>query len=107
VAGQTTNGITVKPTELVRYSDRIELHMLMQNRISESMYFGQPNETLAVFHFGDQAVPAEQNRIILAGIHTYFDQVITVKGLFPNYPNQVEIRKWKSLQVPPWYTFAF
>lgn len=107
IDGQTTGGVTLTPTKLVRYSDRIQLFLLMQNRTNDGMYFGHANETLALFQFGNKAVEAEPTRIILARLQSYTDQVIEVKGLFNSYPDSVEIRKWKSLQVPPWYVFTF
>lgn len=108
VAAQTTEHITIKPTQLVRYSDRIELHFMMQNQTSDVVYFVQPYDSLAVFHFGDQTVEADKTRkVVISGLRTSYDEAIMVKGLYTSYPNWVEIRKWKGYVVNPWYSFQF
>ncbi len=108
VQSQTAYHITVKPTQLVRYSDRIELHFMMQNQTSDVMYFVQPYDSLALFHFGDQEVEAEKSTtIVVSGLRTAFDETIVVKGLYASYPTWVEIRKWKGYAVNPWYSFQF
>ena len=108
VAAQTNEHITVKPTQLVRYSDRIELHFMMQNQTSDVVYFVQTYDSLAVFHFGDQSVEADKSKqIAISGLRTSFDETIVVKGLYTSYPNSVEIKKWKGYAPNPWYTFEF
>ncbi len=105
---QTANHITIQPTMLVRYSDRIELHFMMQNKTSDVVYFVQPYDSLAVFHFGDQSVEADKSHsIVVSGLRTSFDEVIVVKGLFTSYPDSVEIKKYKGYYPNPWYTFQF
>jgi hypothetical protein len=108
IQSQVREHITIKPSQLVRYSDRIELHFMMQNQTSDVVYFVQSYDSLAVFHFGDQAVEADKTRpIVISGLRTSFDEVIVVKGLYTSYPNWVEIRKWKGYAPNPWYTFQF
>ncbi len=108
VDAQTQYHITVKPSMLVRYSDRLELHFLMQNQTSDTVYFVQLNDSLAVFHFGDQASEADKSsKVVISGLRTSFDEVIVVKGLFTSYPSYVEIRKAKGYVPNPWYTFQF
>jgi hypothetical protein len=105
---QTSNHITILPTMLVRYSDRIELHFMMQNRTSDVVYFVQPYDSLAVFHFGDLAVEADKSHsIVISGLRTSFDEYIAVKGLFTSYPDWVEIKKYQGYYPNPWYTFQF
>ncbi len=105
---QTSNHITILPTELVRYNDRIELHFMMQNQTSDVVYFVQQYDSLAVFHFGDQAIEADKSHsIVISGLRTSFDEYIAVKGLFTSYPNSVEIKKYKGYYPNPWYTFQF
>ena len=109
VDAQTANHITVQPTVLVRYTDRIELHFMLQNKTSDVLYFVQSYDTLAVFHFGDQAVNARNadNKIVVSGLRTSYDEKIVVKGLFASYPSWVEIKKWQGYYPNPWYTFQF
>ena len=60
---QTTNGVTIMPVQINRFSDRIQLVLLVQNRTEDAVVFGQVNEILGTFHFGDQAVVAEKTQI--------------------------------------------
>ncbi len=108
VSSQTSNHITILPTLLARYSDRIELHFMMQNQTSDVVYFVQAYDSLAVFHFGDQAIEADKSHsIVISGLHTSFDEYIAVKGLFTSYPDWVEVKKYKGYYPNPWYTFQF
>jgi len=68
----------------------------------------QAYDSLAVFHFGNQAVEADKTRkVVISGLRTSFDEAIVVKGLYTSYPKWVEIRKWKGYVVNPWYSFQF
>jgi hypothetical protein len=109
VDAQTANHITLQPTKLVRFTDRLELHFIMQNKTSDVVYFVQSYDTLAIFHFGDQAVEASKNdnSIVISGLHTSYDEKIVVKGLYASYPTWVEIKKYTSYYPNPWYTFQF
>ena len=102
---QTINGVTVLPTELLRFTDHMELQMLIQNRNNEAVVFGQTNETLGTFYFGNETVVAENTRCILNALRSSPDCVLKIDGLYVEYPDQVEIRKWKNYDVDPWYTF--
>ncbi len=109
VDAQTVNHITLQPTQLVRFTDRLELHFMMQNKTSDVVYFVQSYDTLAVFHFGDTAVEAKNsdNKIVISGLRTSYDEKIVVKGLYASYPTWVEIKKWTGYVPNPWYTFQF
>ena len=102
---KTINQVTVLPTELLRFTDHMELQMLIQNRKNEAVVFGQTNETLGTFYFGNDTVIAEDTRCVLNALRSTPDCVLKINGLFEEYPDQVEIRKWKSYDVDPWYTF--
>lgn len=104
---QTTAGVTVLPTRLLRYTDRLALEMIVQNRTNDWVYFGQDNEVLATFIFADQTVEAENTRIALAPLRSYKDVRLELKGWYDSYPQQVEIRRWLNYQVDPWYVFVF
>jgi hypothetical protein len=101
----TVSGITVMPTELLRFTDRIELLMLVQNRNSETIVFGQTNETLGTFKFGDKAVVAEKVRWILNPLRSVDDLKLEIKGLYDTFPDTIEIRKWNDFDVKPWFVF--
>ena len=102
---QTLSGITILPQQVMRYSDRIQLVMLMQNSTNQSFVFGQTNEILAQFHFGDLTIPAQKNQIILEPLRSTPDVAIDLPGLYTTYPDSVEIRKWINLNTPAWFTF--
>lgn len=102
---KTTNGITVMPTQVMRYTDRVELVMLIQNRTNDPVVFGQVNEILGTFHFGDHEVGAEKAQFILNPLRSVPDAKLAAKGLYESYPDSIEIRKWKSYNVTPWYVF--
>ncbi|MBI9049945.1 MAG: hypothetical protein JEZ00_11030 [Anaerolineaceae bacterium] len=101
----TVNGVTVLPTQILRYTDRIELVMLVQNRNNESVVFGQSNETLGTFYFGEKAVVAEKTQWVLNALRSSPGRVLEVKGLYEAYPDRIEIRKWNNYNVDPWYNF--
>lgn len=102
---QTLSGITILPQRVMRYSDRIQLLLLMQNNTNQPFVFGQTNEILAQFHFGDQVIPAQKNQIILQPLRSTPDVAIDLPGLHNAYPDSVEIRKWMNLQTPAWFNF--
>jgi hypothetical protein len=102
---QTMNGITLMPLQLNRYSDRLQLTLLVQNRTNEAVVFGQANETLGTFHFGDQSVLAEKAQWILNPLRSVPAAALEAKGLFSTYPDTIEIRKWNNFNVKPWYVF--
>jgi len=102
---QTMNGITIMPVQMNRYSDRIQLSMLVQNRTNETVVFGQANETLGTFHFGEKTVVAEKTQWILNPLRSVPAATLEVKGLYANYPDTIEIRKWNNYNVQPWYVF--
>ena len=105
VTAQTTTGVTVKPVQINRFSDRIQLVMLVQNRTEAGVVFGQVNEILGTFHFGDQAVVADKTQIVLNPLRSVPDFKLEAKGLWEQYPEAIEIRKWKTYNVKPWYVF--
>jgi hypothetical protein len=106
VAERLVSGNTVKPLMLSRYSDRIVLTLLVQNSNSEAVVWGlTPSETVSTFYFGDQVVEGEKERFIFDTLRSYPDTHVTVKGLFNNFPDKVELRKFKNSGTVPWFTF--
>jgi hypothetical protein len=105
VAPQTTAGVTAMPTQLRRFTDHLDLILLFQNHTSQPVVFGQSNEILATFHFGDKAVQVDHTQIILDALRSKPDVTLTVSGLWMTFPDSVVIRQWKNYNVPPWYTF--
>jgi hypothetical protein len=104
---KSTAGLSLTPLQLTRYSDRIRLTLMAQNSTNDAIVIGQPNQTLATFHFGDKAVDALNTRYIIDTMRTIPDVNIDVMGLFTSYPDSVDIVKYKSVTVAPWYTFTF
>ena len=102
---QTTNGITFIPLRLLRYSDHTRLELTGQNRTNEPVIFGQVNETLAIFHFGDKLVNAEKTYLALDAMRTTPGLALDAKGYFDTYPTSVDIRIWRDYQVKPWFSF--
>lgn len=104
---QAVNDITILPVQMNRYSDHLDLVMLVQNHQNQLVVFGQNNETLGIFHFGDQRVTAEKNRWVLNALRSTPDVTLTAQGYYETYPDSVEIRKWDNTNTAPWYTFQF
>lgn len=102
---QTVNGITIKPVLLRRFPDKVQLEMIMQNRTRETFVFGQPNEILGTFQFGDQMVEAVKTQIILLPLRTAPGILLDAPGFYDQFPESITIRKWQNLQVDPWYVF--
>ncbi len=107
VPAQTTGGLTLKPRQIVWYSDQIRLTLLAQNQTNDSIVLGQKNEVLASFVFGDQKIEAEQAQFIFNRLRSYPEIELVVKGKFDAYPDGVVIRQWKTVKAAPWYTFDF
>jgi hypothetical protein len=105
VTEQTTAGLTVKPLQMTRFTDRLRLTLLVQNLTNDPIVLGQSNEILGAFKFGDEVKEAEKVQFIFQRLRTYRDTNLEVKGLFNEYPNSIEIRRWKNIQVEPWFTF--
>lgn len=103
---QTTNGITFIPLRLLRYSDHTRLELMGQNNTNELVVFGQVNETLANFHFGDQVVKAEKTYLVLNPLRTNMDLALDAKGYFDTYPTSIDIRIWRDYNVKPWFSFV-
>jgi hypothetical protein len=102
---QTTAGVTVMPTQMRRFTDRLDLILLFQNHNNDPVVFGQTNEILATFKIGDQSIEANQVQIILDALRSKPDVTLTIPGLYMTYPDSVIIRQWKNYNVKPWYTF--
>jgi hypothetical protein len=100
------NGLSVKPLQLTRYSDKIRLTLLAQNGTDQAIVIGQSNQTLAAFHFAEKSVNAENARIYLDAYRSYPSVTIDVKGLFTSYPDSVEMVKYTTTSAVPWFTFA-
>jgi hypothetical protein len=102
-----SNGVTLKPVQITRYSDRISLTVLAQNGTAETVVLGgADNPTLGEFHFGDQTVEAVNTRTILDAWRTVPEMTIDVKGLYTGYPDAIEIVKYKTTHAPSWFTFG-
>jgi hypothetical protein len=105
VQERTISGLTVKPRELVRYTDHLSLTLLAQNATNDAVVWGTSNQVLATFHFGSQAVDAVQSVIIIDRLRSYPGVAIDVKGLFPSYPDSVDLVKYVHFTGGPWATF--
>jgi len=104
---QTTAGLTVKPRLLLRYTDRVELVLLVQNQTNDPIVLGQANEILATFFFAEDQVQANQTQFIFDRLRSYPETTLVAPGLFEQFPDGVEIRRWKNYNVAPWFTFTF
>lgn len=105
VAAQTLNSVTVKPVLARRFPDRIQVVMLVQNRSSKPVVFGQVNEILGTFYFAGQAIEAEPVQKVFNPLRSVPDFTLEVKGAFTDYPDSLEMRRWKNYNVQPWFTF--
>ncbi|MEA4908464.1 MAG: hypothetical protein VB089_12630 [Anaerolineaceae bacterium] len=105
VAEQTTAGMTVRPEQILRYSDHLRLNLLVQNSTNDPIVWGQVNEVMGKFYFGDETVEAEPEQLIFDRLRSYPDVGIDVAGLYDRYPDKVDLRQWKNYQVAPWYSF--
>jgi hypothetical protein len=90
----------------MRYPDHLQVALFVQNHSNDTIVFGQPNEILAAFTFGSQTMEAEKAQMVFVRMQTYADVRITVKGAFSQFPDKIEIRKWKNYDVAPWYSFT-
>ena len=104
---QTTAGLTVKPRQIARYTDHLRLTLLVQNQTNEAIVFGQPNEVMATFLFGDKPVETRNTRLIFEPHRSYPDTAIDLQGMYETFPDGIILRKWKGLQVKPWFEFRF
>ena len=106
-APQSMNNITILPLQLLRYSDRLQVKLLVQNRTNQAVVFGQTNETLGAFYFGENQVVAEKTRWILNPLRSVPDATLEIKGLFNDLPERLTIRTWNNLNLAPWFDFQF
>lgn len=103
---QKSGGLTVKPMQMIRYSDKIRLAMLVQNNTDGAIVIGLPNQVLATFHFGGESVNAVQTRYFFDAYRSYPDIHIDVMGFYEEYPDSVEMVKFTNTVAPPWFTFG-
>jgi hypothetical protein len=103
-----SNGLTVKPLQMARYTDKIRLTVMAQNNTVEAISVGgTTNQRLGTFHFGSQTVEAENTHYLFDAYRTYMSITIDVKGLYTSYPDAVElIRYGVTGTATPWFTFA-
>ena len=100
-----TDGLTIAPLQITRYTDKLRLSVMAQNSTNDPIIIGQTNQILATFHFGDQSVDATDTRYYFDRLRTYENVNIDVPGLFTSYPDSVDIVKYKDYNVAPWFTF--
>jgi hypothetical protein len=101
------NGLTVKPLQIARYSDKIRLTVMAQNSTASVIVVGgTTNQQLGTFYFGDQSVQAENVRYIFDAYRSYMAVTIDVKGLFTSYPDAVGLIHYINTNAAPWFTFA-
>lgn len=106
-SSQENSGLTLTPFEMVRYTDKIVLHMIARNVSGSSIYMGDSTQILGTFYFGSDTTNAVNNLTVLQNTHTDTDYTISVAGLFTSYPTKVEILKYKDYPtVAPWFTFS-
>jgi hypothetical protein len=105
VKERTLSGVTVKPQEIDRYSDRLSLVLLVQNATQDSVVWGSPSQILATFHWGSQAVQADQKVIVIDRLRSYPAVTIDASGLFATYPDAVDLVQFIHYTGGPWYTF--
>jgi hypothetical protein len=103
---QQVGGLTMKPMELIRYTDKIRLVLLAQNDTNGAIVIGTANQILATFHFGSKSVNAVQTKYLFDAHRSYMDVYIDVIGLYKEFPDSVEIVKFTTTTAAPWYTFG-
>jgi hypothetical protein len=106
IPAQTTAGLTMLPTQITRYSDKLVLNILAQNNTNDPIVIGNSNQVLATFHFGDKTVDAVNTRTIIDSLRGYPNLQIVLNGLYQSYPDSVDIVKYTNLKVAPWFTFS-
>jgi hypothetical protein len=107
VAIQDQSGLSIQPTKMIRYTDKIRLVMLAQNTTGKDVYMGYSTQILATFYFGTESVDAVNVLTVLSNNRTYTAYSIDVAGLYDTYPDSVEIIKYVDYpQYAPWFTFT-
>lgn len=106
VDSQQVGGLTMKPLELIRYSDKIRLVLLVQNDRNGATVIGLANQILATFHFSGKSVDAVQTKYLFDAHRSYTDVYIDVRGLYKEFPDSVEIVKFTNTTAAPWFTFG-
>jgi hypothetical protein len=103
-----SNGLTIKPLQMARYTDKIRLTVMAQNNAVEAISVGgTTNQRLGTFHFGSQTVEAENGHYLFDAYRTYMSITIDVKGLYTSYPDAVELIRYGATgTATPWFTFA-
>jgi hypothetical protein len=105
VAEKLMSGVTVKPLKMSRYTDRIDLNLLVQNSTNDAVVWGSPSETISTFYFADKTIEGVNNRLIFDSLRSYPDTIVSVKGLFTSFPDKVDLRTFKNYSTAPWFTF--
>jgi hypothetical protein len=106
-SARLVSGLTIKPLQLARYSDKIRLTVMAQNSTASAIVVGgTTNQLLGTFHFGSQTVEAENVRYLFDAYRSYMNVTIDVKGLYTSYPDAVELIHYANTSAAPWFNFA-
>ncbi len=103
---QQVGGLSMKPVQMMRFSDKIRLVLLAQNNTDGAIVIGRSNQVLATFHFAGKSVDAVQTKYFFDAYRSYPDIYIDVPGFYEGYPDSVELVKFTNTVTPPWFTFG-
>lgn len=97
VEPQKLNDVTVQPLELVRYTDRLQLRVMVQNNRDEGLVWGAANQPMASFHWGDKTLDAAGKRLVFNTQKSYSSAAVDLPGFYETDVQSVDLRFWHSL----------
>lgn len=97
VESQTVNGVTVQPTQLIRYTDKIRLLFNVGNANKRAAFWDLAGQKVATFNIADQTVivrGVNETSFRIDAENTYTGAYAEVPGLHTVYPTGVDLTNW-------------
>lgn len=108
VESQTVSGVTVQPTQLIRFTDKIRLVFNVENANKRAAFWDLAGQKVATFYIADQAVGVRgvnATPFMIDAESSYTGVYAEVPGLQATYPTGVDLTNWtwpdaKDLLIP-------
>jgi hypothetical protein len=97
VESQTVNGVTLQPTQLIRYTDKIRLLFNVGNANKRAAFWDLAGQKVATFKIADQTVIVRgmnETPFRIDAENTYTGAYAEVPGLQTVYPTGVDLTNW-------------
>jgi len=101
---QTINDVTVQPTLVVRYTNKLCLYMIVDNANDRAIHWGWGNELIATAFFGNEAED-KWGALQLQSKRNYPNMYLEFDGWHETYPTSIILYSWyMSMESNPQFS---